>query len=234
VIVTTAPMGYGVRVAGPRVPASTLTFRTAGGGVRESSLRTSSARFPGNTSTTGSNRRWRPVCSRRTVSQQPGNSGPSTPVRPAATRYAPQHPLKRTGALLGSQSGAKGDGRARTKDIPARIRGAGGHPACREYAKKGQWSQVTCASVVVAHCWSWLVLPKPEGTHQEYQRLASGLEPPEQAARCTRPGGPGHSDQMALGRHVLFGLDGTARRVTWDVASPVGKCRQVHPAEGDR
>jgi hypothetical protein len=151
VIVTTAPMGNGVRVAGPRVPASTLTFRTAGGGVRESSLRTSSARFPGNTSTTGSNRRWRPVCSRRTVRQQPGNSGPSTPVRPAATRYAPQHPLKRTGALLGSQSGAKGDGRARTKDIPARIRGAGGHPACREYAKKGQWSQVTCAPVVVAY-----------------------------------------------------------------------------------
>jgi len=39
---------------------------------------------------------------------------------------------------------------------------------------------------------------------------------------------------MALGRHVLFGLDGTARRVTWDVASPAGKCRQVHPAAGDR
>ena len=55
------------------------------------------------------------------------------------------------GAPLGEANLGQGNGHARTKDIAARIRGAGGHPAYRKYAKKGQWSQVTCAPVVVAY-----------------------------------------------------------------------------------
>lgn len=97
-----SPMVRGVRVAGPRVPASTLISHCRGSVRGSSCAATSTARF----ARQRFHHRVLPAMapgsfSRRTASQRPGNSGPRTPVPPAATRYAPQHPLKRTGAPLG-------------------------------------------------------------------------------------------------------------------------------------
>ena len=229
-----SPMGRGVRVAGPRVPAGTLIWHRPGrcpgmilrgdviSPVRQATLPRQGL--------IGDGAR---VFSRRTVSQRPGNSGPSTPVRPAATRYAPQHPLKRTGLPLGEPIWCTGDGRARTKDIPARIRSAGA-PSVPGICQKGQWSQVTCAPVVVAHCWSWLVFPKPEGSHQEHPRLASGLEPLEQAARCTRAGWAGARRSAALGRTCPLRSDETAPPGGLGCRTSGSRRRRIHPAAGDR
>ena len=74
-----------------------------------------------------------------------------------------------------------------------------------------QDSQQTCTSVVVAHSASRLVLPNPDGSHHEHQRLGSGLEPAEQdRALHPGPGGPGHSEHLALDGHAVVGLDGIA------------------------
>ncbi len=74
-----------------------------------------------------------------------------------------------------------------------------------------QDSQATCASVVVAHCREQAGLAEAGGSHQEHQRLGSGLQPSEQgSALHPGPGGPGHSDLLALDGHAVFGLDGIA------------------------
>ena len=52
--------------------------------------------------------------------------------------------------------------------------------------------------------------------------------------RCTLgPVARGTAASWPWKRHAVSGLDGTAPRVTWDVVSPGGKRRQVHPAAGD-
>jgi hypothetical protein len=80
-----------------------------------------------------------------------------------------------------------------------------------------------------AHSASRLLLPKPQGA-QEHQRLASGLKPSEQGrALHAGPGGPGHGGQLALERHAVFGLGGTAPRVTWDAASPRASVARFTP-----
>ena len=116
----------------------------------------------------------------------PGSARPCDRQLPA---MIPSTRSSAPGSPWGSQSGVKGDGRARTKDIPARIRGAGGHPACWGICQEGSGQPGNlraCRGWPIAGAgWS---LPKPEGSHQEHQRLASGLEPLEQAARCTRAG----------------------------------------------
>ena len=132
-----SPMNRGVRVASPRVPASTLISHRRGGVRGSSCAATSSARF--------ARRRFHNRVlsamapgsfSRRTVSQRPATPGPARPCH----RQPPAMPLSTRssapGLPWGSQSGAKGNGHARTKDIAARIRGTGGHPAYREYAKR--------------------------------------------------------------------------------------------------
>ena len=118
-----SPMNRGVRVASPRVPASTLISHRRGGVRGSSCAATSSARFarqrfhdrvlsamaPGS-------------FSRRTVSQRPATPGPARPCH----RQPPAMPLSTRssapGLPWGSQSGAKGNGHARTKEIAARIR----------------------------------------------------------------------------------------------------------------
>ncbi len=146
-----SPINRGVRVASPRVPASTLISHRRGGVRGSSCAATSSARFatqrfhdrvlsamvPGS-------------FSRRTVSQRPATPGPARPCH----RQPPAMPLSTRssapGLPWGSQSGAKGNGHARTKEIAARIRVPGATQRTGNMPK-GQWSQVTCAPVVVAY-----------------------------------------------------------------------------------
>ena len=137
-MIVISPMGRGVRVAGPRVPASTLISHRRGGVRGSSCAATSSARFarqrfhdrvlsamaPGS-------------FSRRTVSQRPGNSGPSTPVRPAATRYAPQHPLKRTGAHLGEPIWGEGQRPRPHERHPSQDQGCRGPSSVPGICQKG-------------------------------------------------------------------------------------------------
>ena len=146
-------MGRGVRVTGPRVPASMLISHRRGGVRGSSCAATSSARF----ARQSFHDRVLPAMapgsfSRRTVSQRPGNSGPRTPVLPAATRYAPQHPLKRTGA--GSPGRANlGHRETATPARKTSQQGSGvpGPLSVPGICQKGQWSHVTCAPVVVAY-----------------------------------------------------------------------------------
>ena len=71
-------------------------------------------------------------------------------------------------------------------------------------------------------------------SHQEHQRLASGLQPAEQGrALHPGPGGPGHSDQLALDGHAVVGLDGTPPGGLGPRHPPPARRRQVHPAAGD-
>ena len=122
-----SPMGRGVRMAGPRVRASPLISHRRGGVRGSSCAATSSAGSPGNASTTGSYRRWRPglspagrLANGRQLRAQHARTTGSHPLCPSAPAQAHR------GSPWGSQSGARGNGHARTKDIPARIRGAGG------------------------------------------------------------------------------------------------------------
>ncbi len=132
------------------------------------------------------------VFSRRTVSQRPGNSGLSTPVPPAATRYDPGTRSSAPGSPWGSQSGVKGDGRARTKGHqPSQDQECRGPPSAPGICQQGQDSQVTCAPVVMAHCSSWLVLPKPEEATTTTGGSPADSSLRSRAARCTRAVGQG-------------------------------------------
>jgi hypothetical protein len=106
-----SPMGRGVRVAVPRVPASKLIShrprRRTGVILRGDVISPVRQAALPRQGLIGDGAR---VFSRRMVSQRPGNSGPSTPVSPAATRYDLQHPLKRTGLSLGEPTWCKGRG----------------------------------------------------------------------------------------------------------------------------
>ena len=160
------------------------------------------------------------VFSRRTVSQRLGNSGPSTPVRPAATRYAPQHPLKRTGLPLGEPIWCTGDGRARTKDIPARIRSAGA-PSVPGICQKGSGQPGNLRAC-------------RGGPLLELAGLAeAGGEPPGAPAACQRTRASGTGSTLHPGRvggctaiswrwdgHALFGPMRLRRRAAWDAALP--------------
>ena len=127
--------------------------------------------------------------------------GPARPC-PAATRYDPQHPLKRTGLPPGEPTWCKGR-RPRPHERSSTQPGSGvpGPPSVPGNMPTGSGQQVTCAPVVMAHCSIRLVLPKPEEatTITTHQRLASGLEPSEQGsyaasgpwARARRSAGAG-------------------------------------------
>jgi len=124
-----SPMNRGVRVASPRVPASTLISHRRGGVRGSSCAATSSARF--------ARQRFH---DRVLSAMAPGSSpagrlangratpGPARP-RPAATRHDPQHPLKRTGAPLGEPIWGKGKRPRPHERHPSKDQGCRGPPS---------------------------------------------------------------------------------------------------------
>jgi hypothetical protein len=131
--------------------------------------------------------------------------GPARPC-PAATRYDPEHPLKRTGLPLGEPTWCKGR-RPRPHERSSTQQGSGvpGPPSAPGNMPTGSGRQVTCAPVVMAHCSIRLVLPKPE----EATTITSG-SPADSSlrgreARCIRAVGQGPAISWRWDRHALFG-----------------------------
>jgi len=159
--------------------------------------------------------------SRRTVANGRATPGPARPYDRQLPAMPPSTRSSAPGSPWGSQSGAKGDGRARTKDIPARIRGVGGHPACREYTKKGSGQPGNLRAC-------------RGGPLLELAGLAeAGGEPPGAPAACQRTRASGTGSTLHPGRvgrgtviswrwdgHALFGPMRLRRRATWDAALP--------------
>ena len=147
-----SPMVRGVRVAGPRVPASTLISHRRGGVRGSSCAATSSARF----ARQRFHDRVLPAMapgsfSRRTVSQRPGNSGPSTPRATGSHPLCPSAPAQAHRGSPGRANLGQRETATPARKTSQRGSGVPGPPGIPGICQKGQWSQVTCAPVVVAY-----------------------------------------------------------------------------------
>jgi hypothetical protein len=198
-VIVIAPMGRGVRVASPRVPASTLISHRRGGVRGRERAATLSACSSSNASTTGSYRRWRPglspagrLANGRQLRAQHARATGSRPLCPSAPAQA------RRGSPGGSHSGAKGNGHARTKDIPAGIRGAGATQRAGNMPK----GPVEPGNLRACRGGPLLELAglaeaggEPPGAPAACQRTRAL----EQAARCTRAGWAGAQRSAGAG-----------------------------------
>jgi len=172
--------------------------------------------------------------SRRTVSQRPGNSGPSTPVRSATTCYAPQRPLKRTGtppggANLGRRATAaparktsqQGSGVSGALSVPGICQRGSGQPGNLRACRGGPLLELAGLAEAGG---------EPPGAPAACQRTrASGTGSTLHPGRVA-----GHGDQLALGRTCPLRSDETTPPGDLGCRTSGSRRRRVHPAAGDR